>query len=49
MIPEKDWHTLDSDDLRFVFSQADDSDELMDLLEKQGLIFKVEEWIDSYG
>jgi hypothetical protein len=49
MIPEKDWHTLDSDDLRFAFSQADDSDELLDLLEKQGLIFNAEEWIDSYG
>lgn len=44
-IKNKDWHTLDSDDLRFIHSQSDSDNTVYKLLkEKQG-IFDIEDWL----
>lgn len=44
---QKDWHTLNSEDLRFVYSQGNEVEELINNLEKQQLIFDIQDWLES--
>ncbi|WP_019674146.1 AAA family ATPase [Psychrobacter lutiphocae] len=45
-IKQKDWHTLDSDDLRFQFSQKDESETFYEHLKTNtSLIFAVDDWL----
>lgn len=45
-IKQKDWHTLDSDDLRFQFSQKDESEKFYEHLKTNtSLIFDVDDWL----
>ena len=44
-IPKEDWHTLDSDDLRFMHSQAANEDELYKALQDIGVIFDTASWL----
>lgn len=43
-VSKKDWNTLDSDDLRFKFSQAS-ADDLYGKLKKDSLIFDLNSWV----
>lgn len=43
------WHSLHSDDLRFLSSQAGNGGAFQDLLSRQGLIFETESWVNSFG
>ncbi|WDE05426.1 AAA family ATPase [Thalassomonas viridans] len=47
-IPQKSWHTLDSDDLRFKFSQAD-KDKVYDDLTYGSELFDLPNWIKRVG
>ena len=42
------WHTLDSEDLRFLFSQAANKEEFQESLSREGLLFDAEHWVDSF-
>jgi hypothetical protein len=48
LIKQKDWHTLDSNDLRFLFSQTDDADELQKSISTECLLFDSKKWVDSF-
>lgn len=48
-IKQDDWHKLDSDDLRFIFSQASNDEDLQQGLSREGLLFDVQSWIKSVG
>ncbi|WP_421842155.1 AAA family ATPase [Marinobacter algicola] len=43
----KEWHTLDSDDLRFMHSQAANEDEVLDSAHQSGLVFNTDHWLGS--
>jgi hypothetical protein len=43
----KEWHTLESDDLRFLHSQAANEDEMLDAARQSGLVFNSDEWLGS--
>lgn len=47
-IPTKEWHTLESEDLRFLFSQSS-SGEIYDHLKRNSLVFKMEDWLLKSG
>jgi len=47
-LPQRKWHTLDSEDLRFMFSQGG-PEEMYEQLEKRSLIFDVESWLSKSG
>lgn len=47
-VPQKDWHTLESDDLRFLYSQADKKS-LHAHLSKNSVIFNLEDWLNKTG
>jgi hypothetical protein len=47
-VPQKDWHTLESDDLRFMYSQADKKS-LHAHLSKNSVIFNLEDWLNKTG
>lgn len=44
-IRKEDWHKLDSDDLRFLHSQAANEDELYTALKDAGVIFDTASWL----
>lgn len=45
-IKHKDWHTLDSDDLRFQFSQRDENETFYEHLKTNtSLIFDIDDWL----
>ena len=44
-IRKEDWHSLDSDDLRFLHSQAANEDELYTALKSAGVIFDTASWL----
>jgi len=46
-IKVKDWHTLESDDLRFMHSQAANEDEMLDAARQLGLVFNSDQWLGS--
>ena len=43
----KEWHTLESDDLRFRFTQADKDTSLYMQLKQSGLVFDTESWLEA--
>ena len=43
----KEWQTLDSDDLRFMHSQAANEDEMLDAAQQSGLVFNSAQWLGS--
>ncbi len=43
------WHTLDSEDLRFLFSQAANEVEFEKLMSNEGLLFDAQHWINTFG
>jgi hypothetical protein len=47
-VPQKDWHTLESDDLRFMYSQADKKS-LHTHLGNNSVIFNLEDWLNKAG
>lgn len=47
-IPRKDWHTLDSEDLRFMFSQISPED-MYEHLKHNSMIFDMEGWLRQSG
>jgi hypothetical protein len=49
LLKQKDWHTLDSNDLRFLFSQTDDAEELQKSMSTECLLFDSQKWVDSFG
>jgi hypothetical protein len=46
-IKVREWQTLDSDDLRFLHSQAANEDEMLDAADQSGLVFNSDEWLGS--
>lgn len=48
-VKQKDWHTLDSHDLRFLLSQAVDEEGFHGALAGEGLLFDVDRWVASFG
>ena len=44
-VRKEDWHTLDSDDLRFLHSQAANEDEFYTALKNAGVIFDSASWL----
>ncbi len=46
--PQKKWHTLDSEDLRFMFSQ-NGPDEMYEHLKQNAMIFDMEDWLRKSG
>ena len=49
IIPESEWHTLDSSDPCFLYSQASDEKDYFNLLDKNGYFFDSDSWIKSFG
>ena len=47
-IKKTEWHTLDSDDLRFLHSQAANDVDIHKSLQQAGLLFDSEQWINSF-
>lgn len=47
-IKKADWHTLDSDDLRFLHSQASNDVDIQKSLQQAGLLFDSEQWVNSF-
>jgi hypothetical protein len=47
-IPQREWHTLDSKDLRFMFSQSE-PDGMYEQLKQNAMIFDVEDWLNKTG
>lgn len=48
-IKSKDWHTLDSEDLRFKFSQCGKAQPVYHELKCSGLVFDVMYWLKNVG
>lgn len=46
---EKEWHTLPTEDLRFVSSQSKTADEAYRTLKSSGLVFPMDEWMEKAG
>ena len=46
-IKAKDWHTLDSDDLRFMHSQAASEEQVLKAAQQSGLVFNTDRWLTS--
>lgn len=46
-VKQKDWHTLESNDLRFVYSQCNSSADLVVNLQKQSLVFDIDKWLEE--
>lgn len=47
-IKKTDWHTLESDDLRFLHSQAANDVDIQKSLQQAGLLFDTEQWVNSF-
>ena len=45
----KDWHTLESDDFRFLRSQHASPDELWESMEKTGVTMDLNDWVNEAG
>lgn len=48
-VKKADWHTLDSNDLRFLFSQSANEETFQDSLDRTGLFFDAQDWVNSFG
>jgi len=49
VISKKDWHTLDSDDLRFMQSQSDKKRNVYQLFNESKVIFDSNDWLHNSG
>ncbi|BHH83672.1 AAA family ATPase [Desulforhopalus sp. 52FAK] len=45
-IKQKEWHTLESEDLRYKFSQLSEGETMYDQLKKTDMIFDIEQWLE---
>lgn len=49
-IKQKEWHTLDSDDLRFQFTQREEGEPFYEhLRDNTSLIFEIDDWLPKVG
>ena len=48
-IKRAQWHTLDSDDLRFVYSQSDSDTEMFSAMSKSGLVLNIQSLLEKAG
>ena len=48
-IKRAQWHTLDSDDLRFVYSQSDSDTEMYSAMSKSGLVLNIQSLLEKAG
>lgn len=48
-IKRAQWHTLDSDDLRFVYSQSDAGNEMYSAMRKSGLVLNIQALLEKAG
>lgn len=48
-VKESEWHTLPTEDLRFVSSQSKTAEDAYQALKTSGLVFSMDEWIDKAG
>ena len=49
-IKQKEWHTLDSDDLRFQFTQREEGEPFYEYLrDNTSLIFEIDDWLPKVG
>lgn len=48
-ISQRDWHTTDTNDLRFIFSQLAKPEEMYSALKGRNLIFDIEGWLKQVG
>lgn len=46
-VKSKDWHTLESDDLRFIFSQCDEENAMYQQLKTANKIFDIGSWLQN--
>ncbi len=46
-IKVKDWHTLASDDFRFMHSQAANEEQMLEAVQQSGLVFNTDRWLTS--
>jgi len=46
-IKVKDWHTLDSDDFRFMHSQAANEEQMLEAVQQSSLVFNTDRWLTS--
>jgi len=49
VVKKKDWHTLEQNDIRFLYSQAANGEEFQASLYSENLLFDAEHWVDSFG
>lgn len=48
-IKRKEWHSLETEDLRYKFSQLSDDETMYQQLQKSHLVFDVEQWLEQTG
>jgi hypothetical protein len=48
-LKKDEWHTLPTEDLRFLSSQSSSKDEAYETLKSSGLIFPMNKWMDKVG
>ena len=48
-VKKADWHTLDSEDLRFLFSQSVNDETFQESLCRNDLFFDAQDWVNSFG
>tara|TARA_R110001583_G_scaffold43838_4_gene139267 strand:- start:15518 stop:17176 length:1659 start_codon:yes stop_codon:yes gene_type:complete len=48
-IKRAQWHTLDSDDLRYVYSQSDAGNEMYSAMKKSGLVLNIQALLEKAG
>ena len=48
-VNRKDWHTLESTDLRFKYTQVNEGETLYSQLKQSGMVFNVDSWLREAG
>jgi len=48
-IKQTQWNTLDSDDLRFIYSQSDSDSEMYSIMSKSGLVLDIQSLLEKAG
>lgn len=46
-VKQTEWHTLDSDDLRFIYSQTDSDSEIYSAISKSGLVLNIQSLLEE--
>jgi hypothetical protein len=49
VLKQLDWPSLNPSDLRFLFSKAANGEEFQKSLKREGVVFDIDSWIDSFG